>query len=380
MTKLRKTLRCFAAIVLCLSMLLAASALYSRNHVRAADSSYYQVTFQDSMPAAEVLAKGDASGLHVLRVWTAWGDAQGCITIPDDIKGAQAVQQYVTNHMTDLLQGTTTSLQHSAAVIDDPATKASVNHSIENGKEVLETIGRGGLAIIAIDVDSEGATDIQRIFEGARSSRIPRGGIIPSPQLTDTLTNEATTSTPTEQTPGPASITTYDPTAYPDDSTWLPSWGQVNVYPLASGNRCVDQGVYWNSNARMSFFHDHWNSNYEQDTVFWDGQYVSQVAWTVQNWISNFPSWYADTRLCDDPPVVNVGVGCGLARDLQVNTYYYYELELLPGTASQSYELQVDEQPGHFYGVVGGAFDTFSYKTHIEFIRRWVPAYYSWSY
>lgn len=77
------------------------------------------------MPAAEVLAKADASGLHVLRVWIAWGDAQGCITIPDDIKGAQAVQQYVTNHMTDLLQGTTTSLQQHAAVIDNPATQAS---------------------------------------------------------------------------------------------------------------------------------------------------------------------------------------------------------------------------------------------------------------
>jgi len=361
-------------------MLLVASARYSENRVRAADSSYYQVTFQHSMPAVEVLAKADISGLHILRVWTAWGDAQGCTTIPDDIKGAQAVQQYVTNHMTDLLQGTTTSLQQHTAVIDNPAVKASINHSIENGKQVLETIGRGGLAIIAIDVDGAGAMNLQRIFEGARSSRIPRGGIIPSPQLTDKLTNEATTSKPTQQTRVTASTATYDPHAYPDDSTWLPSWGQVNVYPLASGNRCVDQGVYWNNMARMSFFHDNWNSNYEQDTVFWDGQYVSQVPGTVQNWVSNFPSWYADTRLCDDPPVVNVGVGCGLARDLQVNTYYYYELELLPGTASQSYELGVDEQPGHFYGVVGGAFNTFPYKSHIEFDRRWVPGYYSWSY
>ena len=29
------------------------------------------------MPATEVLAKADASGLHVLGVWTALGDAQG---------------------------------------------------------------------------------------------------------------------------------------------------------------------------------------------------------------------------------------------------------------------------------------------------------------
>ena len=379
MTKLRKTLRCFAAIVLCLSMLLAASALYSTNHVRAAGSSYYQVTFQDSMPAAEVLAKADASGLHVLRVWTAWGDAQGCITIPDDIKGAQAVQQYVTSHITELLQATTTSLQHSAAVIDDPATKASVDHSIENGKEVLETIGRGGLSIIALDVDSEGATDIQQVFEGAHVSLIPHGNIVPSPQLTDKLTTEVATSTPTQQTPGPASITTYDPTAYPEDSTWRPSWGQVNIYTLPSGERCVDQGVYWDNNARMSYFHNNWNSSYEQDTVFWDGQYVSQVGWNVLDWVSNFPGYYLDTRLDDEPPVVNMGVGCGRARDLQVNTYYYM-LDLLPGIASQSYELQVDEQPGYATFQPGNAFNTFSYKTHIEFDRRWVPGYYSWSY
>jgi len=95
MTKLRKTLRCFAAITLCLSVLLVTSAPYSRNQVRAADlTSYCQITFQHSMPAAEVLAKADANGVHILRVWTALGDAQGCTTIPDGIKGAQAVQQY----------------------------------------------------------------------------------------------------------------------------------------------------------------------------------------------------------------------------------------------------------------------------------------------
>ena len=380
MTKLRKTLRCFAAIVLCLSMLLAAAALYSTNHVRAAGSSYYQVTFQDSKPVAEVLTKADASGLHILRVWTAWGDAQGCITIPDDIKGARAVQQYVTNHITRLLQETTTSLQQHAAVINNPATKASTNHSIQNGKQVLETINREGLSVVALDVDSAGSTDVQPIFEGAHVSLIPQGNIVPSPQLTDKLTNEVAMSTPTRQTRVAVSITTYDPHAYPDDSTWRPSWGQVNVYTLPSGERCVDQGVYWDNNARMSYFHNNWNSSYEQDTVFWDGQYVSQVGWNVLDWVSNFPGYYLDTRLDDVPPAVNMGVGCGRARDLQVNTYYYYMLDLLPGIASQSYELQVDEQPGYATFQPGNAFNTFSYKTHIEFDRRWVPGYYSWSY
>ena len=95
--------------------------------------------------------------------------------------------------------------------------------------------------------------------------------------------------------------------------------------------------------------------------------------------MSNFPGYYLDTRLDDEPPAVNVGVGCGRARDLQVNTYYYM-LDLLPGIASQSYELQVDEQPGYATFQPGNAFNTFSYKTHIEFDRRWVPGYYSWSY
>ncbi|MHB8070499.1 MAG: hypothetical protein ACYDHF_00905 [Candidatus Cryosericum sp.] len=144
MTKFRKTLRSFAAIVLCLSMLLVTSAPSGRNQVRAADPSYYQVTFRQSMPATEVLAKADASGLHVLRVWTALGDAQGCTTIPDDITRAQAVQLYVTSHITELLQATTTSLQQHAAGIDNSATQASVNRSIENGKRVLETISREG--------------------------------------------------------------------------------------------------------------------------------------------------------------------------------------------------------------------------------------------
>ena len=378
MTKLRKTLRCFAAIVLCLSMLLAASALYSRNHVRAADLSYYQVTFQDSKPVAEVLTKADTGGLHILRVWTALGDAQGCTTIPDDIKGVQAVQQYVTSHITELLQATTTSLQQHAAVIDDPATKASANHSIENGKQVLEAIGREGLSIIALDVDSEGATDIQPIFEGAHVSLIPHGNIVPSPQLTDKLTNEVAMSTPTQQTPDPASTASYDPTAYPEDSTWLPSGGGVQVYTLASGNRCVDQSVYWNNSARMSFFHNQWNSTYEQDTVFENGQYVSQVGWSVQNWISNFPDAYGDTRLFDDPPVVNVGVGCGGGWYLQVNTYYYYTLELLPGPVEVSYELMVDEQPGYY--VLPSGFTVFSYKTRPEFEHQRVPGFYSWYY
>lgn len=201
MMKHRQMFRCFAAIVLCLSVLLVASVPDSENRVRAVDSSYYQLTFQHSMPAAKVLAKANTSGLHVLRVWVACGDVQGCITIPDGIEGAQAVQQHVTNHLTDLLQGAIESAQQDAALIDNPATQASVNHSIENGKHVLETIGREGLSIIALDVDSEETTDIQRIFEGARSSRIPRGSIVPSPQLTDKLTNKATTSKPTQQTP-----------------------------------------------------------------------------------------------------------------------------------------------------------------------------------
>ena len=286
----------------------------------------------------------------------------------------------MTNHITDLLQETTTSLQQHAAVIDNPATKASANHSIENGKQVLETISREGLSIVALDVDSAGSTDVQPIFEGARVSLIPHGNIVPSPQLTDKLTNEVAMSTPTQQTRVAASITTYDPHAYPDDSTWRPSWGQVNIYTLPSGERCVDQGVYWDNNARMSYFHNNWNSSYEQDTVFWDGQYVSQVGWNVLDWVSNFPGYYLDTRVDDVPPVVNMGVGCGRARDLQVNTYYYYMLDLLPGTAGQSYELQVDEQPGYATFQPGNAFNTFSYKTHIEFDRRWVPGYYSWSY
>ena len=92
MTKLRKTLRGFATTVLCLGMLLVTSAPSRRNQVRAADLSYYQVTFQQSMPATEVLAKADTDGLRILRVWTALGDAQGCTTIPDGIKGTQAVQ------------------------------------------------------------------------------------------------------------------------------------------------------------------------------------------------------------------------------------------------------------------------------------------------
>ncbi len=380
MTKFRKTLRCYAAIAVCLSVLLAASALYSRNQARAADSSYYQLTFQQSMPAAKVLAEADTGGLHILRVWTTLGDAQGCTTIPDGIKGAQAVQQYLTSHITELLQATTTSLQQHAAGIDNSATQASVNRSIENGKRVLETIGREGLSIIALDVDSEGATDIQPIFDGAHVSLIPHGNIIPSPQLTDELTNEATTGKSTEQAPDLASITTYDPTAYPEDSTWLPSGGGVQVYTLASGNRCVDQGVYWNNSARMSFFHDHWNSTYEQDTVFENTQYVNPVSNTVQSWISNFPGQYLDTRYVDDPLDANVGVGCAFGQQLQVNTYYYYTLQLLPGRVEQSNELMVDFQPGHYTLPVPNPLDLFSYKTYPQFEYQRVPGFYSWYY
>jgi len=380
MVKHRKTLRSFAVIVLCLSILLVASAPHIRYQVRAAGLSYYQLTFLHSMPLAEVLAKADASGLHVLRVWTLLGDAQGCTGIPGGIQGVQAVQQYVTDHIAELLQASTASLQQRAAAIDSVDVKASINHSIENARQVLKIISRGDLSVVAIDIGCAEAPDTQQVFRGAYSSRILCNGIIPSPQLTGNSTNEVVASKSAERIPDPASIATYDLSVYPDDSTWLPSWGQVNVYTLPSSERCVDQGVYWNNNARMSYFHNNWNSTYEQDTVFWDGQYVSQVGWNVLSWVSNFPGYYLDTRLDDVPPTVNVGVGCGRARDLQVNTYYYYMLDLLPGIVSQSYELQVDEQPGYATFQPGNALNTFSYKTHIEFDRRWVPGYYSWSY
>ncbi len=362
--KLGRAFERFITVMLCLSMFFITSVPCRV----AADQSYHQIAFSQPVPIGEVLAKAGTDGLHILRVWTVLGDAQGCTVIPDNIQGIQMIHQYVTDHVTRLLQETMASLQQDAAA-DTSTARTSANNSVEDGERVLEAIGRNGLSVIALDVENEVASDLQQDFHSARISSIPCGSIIPSPQLTG-----QTTANALQQVPVVSSAASY-----PEDSTWLPSHGSVDVHTLSSGDRFAMQHVSWNDNARMSFFHNNWNSTYEQDTVFSNTQYVSTASNTVVSWISNFPGNYLDSRLFDSGASTNVGVGCGYGQNLVINTVYYYSLELLPGAASQGNELQVDFQPGHYIGAPSGL-TVFSYKTYVEFQFNHVPGSYIWQH
>ncbi len=267
---------------------------------------------------------------------------------------------------------------------------ASYEKLVKQDERILKSISNPSYEIRVLAVDTRTPNLAERSLKSVplvketsfNLSEIPYSEIIPSPQMqwnAATSGKGISSSSPSLKDPPP-----------PPNSEWLPNYVATDVRTLRDSQqtRYIDQQAEWYTNNRMTYYHTHTYSAYEQDTVFWRENnntecYVFYAdppdTSMVLKWYSNFPDPYLDSRYKDTTDHITLTIGCSTAENMDAGTQYYYTMYVKKGNVDSGYELETDEQPCYYrFTFLPARLGIFALETYADCFKSFIPNSYTW--